>query len=254
MENKKFDLSKDKQKLLEHEEFMREVLELRKPVEESPKPKSSLLRFLETNGGTAVITILLTGLVGGIGTPIVSYFIQKQMKDREFEQAKNKVRWDLEVIAYKEYLDRQKEIISQAYELVGSCIYASDNLISITKPEFAPHRRIRVEEQRTSIRVKYNETRERWQREREKVGLLMSYYHGGKSEVSEAWNNLQDSVTKHMDCARRWYVDYESKPTKAKDVCGTEKKVLEEQLNGLKVSLDEARRYFWQELGTMNSK
>lgn len=212
-------------------------------------PKPRWLSFLESRSGTALITVVIGGLAG----QLITCSIQNQMKDREFQQAWLQARGNQALVAYKEYLDREQQIVEQAYELIGNYISASEDLITLTKPEFdlerysGDQRRV-VAEQRTAIRQWFNTMDAKWRGEHEWLGLLMSFYHRGRQDVTTAWRELEDSVTEYADCTRRWYVEHSAPvtPAQAEEACKAESQLLRQRLDELSASMEAARQYAWE--------
>jgi hypothetical protein len=102
--------------------------------------------LLESSGGTALITVIIGGLMGSLITAI----IQIGIKSREFEQARVKSRGDQALVAYKDYLEQQRETMKHAYQLIGNCVSASDDLIDITGEYFDPSKFPGVQGQKTA--------------------------------------------------------------------------------------------------------
>lgn len=198
-------------------------------------------RFLETPGGAALITVLLGGILG----QWINLSIQKSVKEREFQQGWLKARGDQALEGYKEYLGQEKELIQRAYKLIGSCLSTSEDLIILTRKEFAPGSHVGVEEQTTALREQYNKIDMQWRSEREEIGLLMSYYHQGQQTVIVAWQEVQEAITSFMDCARHWYLVH-PQPIDDPEACRKEKESLREKLSKLSASLESARHYVWE--------
>ena len=118
----------------------------------------------------ALITVLLGGILG----QMITYSVQRSSKDREFQQAWLKARGDQALVTFNEYLSQQRETVKRVYELNGNSISASYDLIMLTGPEFALGSYEGIEQQRASVRKRYNTVDQEWRVEREKVGLLMS--------------------------------------------------------------------------------
>jgi len=242
MENKPSEWSDEEAKWLHHEEFLAEILKRRVSLEAGRPARPRWQRFLESSGGTAVITVLLGGLLG----QWINWSVQKGLKDREFQQQWMKARGDQALASYNQYLNQENEIVQKIYNLIGSCISASADLIILTSPEFAPGSHTGIEAQRTAIRDKYIETDSRWRSEREKLGLLMSYYHHGQPEVAKAWDEAQEAVTDYMDGARKWYMEHYMSPVDVSRACEKEEKLLKDRLASLTKSLEASRRYAWE--------
>jgi hypothetical protein len=212
---------------------------VRSHKEDQPKPRWQ--RFLETSGGTALITVVLGGVLG----QFITWSIQNGQKEREFQQAWMKARGDQALVTYKEYVDQEQDIVKVAFGLIGNCMSASQDLILLTSPEFAPDTFVGAEKQRTAVRDKYNTLSAQWGSEREKLGLLMNYYHPGRAEVAAAWQNTQRSLTEYMGCARQWYLTHLGS-TETANACKKEGDDLSNQLVRLNASLETGRQYAWE--------
>jgi hypothetical protein len=199
-------------------------------------------RLIESSGGTALITVLLGGIVG----QCINLSIQKGLKEREFQQQWMKARGDQALASYNQYLSQENELVQKSYEIIGNCIATSDDLITLTTPHFAPGSHEDIEAQRTEIRIRYNAVDSQWRTEREKLGLLMSYYHHTQPEVVKAWADVQESVTNYMKCAEDWYRSHEQSAGDISHACEKEKKVLKARLVILTNSLEASRRYAWE--------
>ncbi len=68
---------------LRHEAFLAEVLRLRTKLDQKQKEKLWWQRFLESSGGTALVTVLLGGLLG----QLITSSVQVKQQEREFQQA-----------------------------------------------------------------------------------------------------------------------------------------------------------------------
>lgn len=235
------DLTAEELRLLRHETFVAEVLKSRSLPHGGEQSKPRWQRFLETSGGTALITVLLGGFVG----QVITWSIQTSLKDREFQEAWMKARGDQALVNYKEFMTQETEVMKSTYELIGNCISASEDLIILTSPEFAPETFTGATKQRTSLREKYNTIDGRWRSEREKIGLLMGYYHPNQPKVAAAWYNVQNSVSTYMDCAQRWYLEH-LKPIQTGEACKKEQENLRNGLKEFNTNLEQARQYAWE--------
>jgi hypothetical protein len=245
-------LPEDKEKLLEYEAFIKEVMAQREGAAKSGgPPKPVWQRFLETTGGTALITVLIGGIMGSIITGI----IQINAKTRETLLTQATARNNQAQVAYKEYLDKELEIVNRAFDLVGSCISASEDVIAVTTPEYDPDTYTEPENKKAVIKQqaealgKYNEIDEKWRSEENKIGLLMNYYHHGQSEVGTGWQRTQEEVTKYMKCANEIYLLHLKGPvTEDKyKACEQQKQNLINQLRQLNQSLVITRPYLWED-------
>src|SRR5438445_5795635 len=158
-------------------------------------------RFLESTGGTALITVLVGGILGQRLTS--SY--QEKLKERE-----------LALAFYREQSKEQQDIGARYIELVGSCLGASQDLVVLTAKDFDPEQftgeqQKKVVQQRTEIRKKYNEVDSRWAVDGAQLGLLIQLHSYGQQGVAQGWRNVQQSVTAYKECAEEWYSEHEQK-------------------------------------------
>jgi hypothetical protein len=242
----------EKEQLLQHEAFIKEVQALREDKSGGSKPKPAWQRFLETTGGAALITVLIGGIMGSIITGL----IQLGAKDREAQQARLTARSNQAQVAYKEYLDKELEIVNRAFELVGSCISASEDVVLMTtSSDYDPSQykdrqsKKDIEEQLLKAIDKYNEIDQKWKSEQYKLGLLMSYYHHGKPEVGIAWQGVQDAVSAQLKCTDDLYkAELNNSSTDQYKKCEGEKKRVLEGLNQLTKALEQARGHLWEDV------
>jgi len=216
------------------------------PFDNSKAPKSSWWRLLESSGGTALITVLL----GSVGGAWISGIIQNGQKDREFQQSWLKARGDQALVAYKDYLDKQQDIVKRVYERIGTSISASDDLISLSRPEFAlPHseseQKVKMRKYREEIREKYNTSEREWRNEQETLGFLVDYYYPKQNNVLTAWQELAERVTAYYSCANQWLKDHPI-TDESDSACKQEKEAFSSSLNELTKALEEHRTYAWE--------
>jgi hypothetical protein len=229
--------SEEEARLLHHEAFMAELLRQRMPPGKEERAKPPWQRFLESSGGTALITVLIGGIIG----TIISGSIQEAAKDRE-----------LSMIAYKEYLEKQQEVLQRVYERIGGSLSASDDLIKLSTKDYAVtsyegKQKEEVSNLRDSIKKKFDDSDIAWRNERDSLGFLMSYYHPKQVKVIEAWRGVKDSVTNYMRCADNWIDNHFLLEKKEADkACENERTAFSNSLQQLSTSLDENRTYVWE--------
>lgn len=236
--------------ILHHAEFVAELARRQAGGAQGGGERSRFLRFLKTGGGTALVTTI----VGGIFGAIISGIIQNGAKEREFEQSWLKARGDQALVAYKEYLDKEQEVVNEANALIGGCTSAADDLIEITGPNFDPNKisnkksRQTVLDQRGAVRNTFNSVDEKWRSEQIKLGLLMNYYHGNSPEVAAGWQKVQKSVTAYLDCAGKTYGLYLNarQPADTSNACMDEKETLQQAVATFSQSLSKTRHYAWE--------
>ena len=241
----------EKEQLLQHEAFIKEIQALRSDNVGGSKPKPAWQRFLETTGGAALITVLVGGVMGSIITGL----FQRGAKDREAQQARLTARYNQGQVAYKEYLDKELEIVNRALDLVGGCVSASEDLVLMTTSsdydpgQFKGQDKKSVEKQVMEAVDKYNEMDKKWRGEQHKVGFLMSYYHHGSPEVEKSWRGVQDAVTAQLKCTYDLYLaKLNENPTDQYKKCEGEKEGVIKGLDQLTKSLEQARHHLCDDL------
>jgi hypothetical protein len=241
----------EKEQLLQHEAFIKEILALRDGKTGGGSAKPAWQRFLETTGGAALITVLIGGIMGSVITGL----IQLGAKNREAQQARLTARYNQGQVAYKEYLDKELEIVNRAFDLVGGCISASEDLVAMTtSSDYDPEQyqdqyKKNLEKQQMDSLNKYNEMDQKWRGEQHKLGLLMSYYHHGKPEVGTAWQAVQDAVNAQFKCTYDLYTTkLADKTIDEYKMCEGEKKRVLDGLSQLTRSLELARSHLWDDM------
>jgi hypothetical protein len=153
---------------------------------------------LESAGGTALITVLAGGI---LGQRITSSY-QEKLKERE-----------MAVAFIQDQSKEQEDISARFVELVGGCMGASRDLISLTETVFDADQyrgedRKTMAKQRIELRDKYNDAEERWAVEGAKLGLLIALHSHGQEGVTEGWRRVERSVTAYNQCAEEWYFNH----------------------------------------------
>jgi hypothetical protein len=246
-------LSPEQQQLLNHEGFVSDLLKKRLGASEtSPPAKPSWLRFLESSGGTALITVLIGGIMGTI---ITSAF-QNRSKEREFQRSWMEARGNQSLVAYGEYLKGEQANVRSAFELIGSSIAASENLVTLTESDFDLTRyqgqdREIVKLQRQKTRDDFTKKDEEWRDQRQALGFLMRYYHPNSPDVSSAWEQVQSGVSALMGCRREWYLSHTRGNSfvdqkKGAEACKPELESVDKRLQQLTNGLEQARHYAWE--------
>jgi hypothetical protein len=251
--------------------LLREIFIAFRDRNHPPGPgKHPLIQFLESAGGTAVISVL----IAGIATQIITCSVQTRLKERDTEQAYIKSRGDQALVSYKDYLDKERETVQSSYSLIGSALSASQRLIGQTGPEWTKkYPGMTVEPQRNAIRQNFNEVSSKWQSESVALGLSMSYYHPDGPDVLPSWRCVQTAVSEYLECARCWDVAHSSTGNKqagdntcwktikgmkepspnqnpsaedVKEACSNYIKRTEDSLDRLTNALESSRHYPWE--------
>lgn len=204
----------DKEELLKDEEFVAKLLARQKPPAadeptekppEKPPDKPKWQRFLETSGGTALITVLIGGALG----QLISWSFQQNQKDREFQQKWMEARGAQALVSYKEYLDQEQKLMQRTYELIGNCVAATGHLEDIMRPGFSA-------KQREEYENAFNAASKEWDGESKKLQLLISYYHKGQKDILERWDELSDAVATYKGCTAEKYYEFKKRPARPK--------------------------------------
>lgn len=244
--------STDEERLLHIIDFAAEV---RKHIQTDQKPpeKAKWLNFLESAGGTALISVLLGGLLG----QMISCSIQKSQKEREFQQSWMQARGNQALVAYSEYVKQEQEFVKNTFDQVGQSIAASQDLIDITTQKFDPNKfpkgveRTRVINQKAASRHAFNDANFKWRSSRDRTRLLMAFYHHGQPQVLAAWNQADSSVADLMGCAQDEYIKYLTSGVLvteevAQKNCETQEKSLQKAVDHLSGALQSASAEAWQ--------
>jgi hypothetical protein len=231
---------------LEYETHISKVLEIRRTDKPSSKPW--WLRMLETPGGAALITVLIGGLLGGW----ISSIIQSGAKDREFQQAWLKARGDQAMLAYKDFVEKRSNLITELYGRVGSSVSASDDLINLSRkdftalPELEPEVKTARKEYQKSIDDRFEQVEADWRKDRDRLGLLIDFYHPDQKPLVEAWGTVTESLTGYMRCAKKWREGHVGDEENLDKACTTERSVLTTSLRAFSEEISKKRTYLWQ--------
>lgn len=201
-----------------------------------------LLRVLNSPGVTAVLTSLITVVLGGVAGAVVVSTYQSKLKERE-----------IEVAAHKDYLAQRQEVERRAYDLVANCAHATDELIRLTAADFNPgpgeadaaDRKI-LDKYRFDMQLAYNDAYRRWHVEEAATGMMVLYYHDGREEVLKAWGSVEGSLNAYMKCAEDWHGQYLKDPSKTKEIgaaCAEQKDAYGKALVALTQTLQTTRDY-----------
>lgn len=232
----------EQQAALEQQAFVEALLNIRSDnsksdANEEKSPKPTWLKFLESTGGAAIITVVLGTLGGTIITALVQSLNQQQ-------QARQ--------LSTSEFVKGEHDTVKSAFDLVGESIAASENLNTITTVGFDPanfadaDQKKSVLTQKGNLRDEFNKADEHWRATRETLGLNMLYYNGNDQAVGSAWSRTSDAVSVYMDCQHTWYMQHLGNFVEANvaaQACTKERKSLDSALRDLEGSLAKDRLY-----------
>jgi hypothetical protein len=233
MENITSDLTDEEKHFLTQESLVTEALKRRKLDSERPKPVWQ--RFLESPGGAAILTAVLVGTF----TQFTTIMSQREATNRE-----------IILLTEKDYIEQQRELVTRAYELIGSSIASSQDVMSLATAEFDVNTvsgkdKDALSKQISSILNRFNTAREQWNTEKGKLRLLLTYYNPNNPEVPAAWTATEDSVSEYSTCTSQFVERYEgrSRFNEAEKPCEKQKQVVWRTLEELNNVLTRSRRY-----------
>lgn len=239
-------ISVEQKKQLEHERFISEIVRIR--TEHDQTSKNPWLKFLSTTGGAALITVLIGGLLG----TVLNFLIQSGLQKRELMQAREKSKSEIGIISFKDHLDRRQETVKNLYSLVGRCTAVSHSLLSTTLIDTNQYSdkgvQKLVEEENEQVHKNFQETQEEWLSNRDSLGLLVSYYFEGNTNVTSGWKETKNSVTKYLDCADSEYKKYlEFFEKRPELLCKEERNQVERTTEAFAQYVKSATYYPWKE-------
>lgn len=242
-------LSDEQQGDLRRERYIAEVLKIRGGEDRGDKKGNWFFRLLESSGGTALVTVLLGGLLGAI----LNFVIQADLRQREGEQARQKFKGELALMSYKNYLDQRQDAMKKLYELVGRSTASCYTLISRMGPEYdpklAPLSKEKLIEENQQIYKKFLEVQAEWRGNRDSLGLLVNFYYEGDKGVMECWSKTREAADKYAECAdmryRRYITDYIT--TNPDEICKDKRADFEGQIGEFTRCIQKVNKYLWKE-------
>ncbi|MCU1256811.1 MAG: hypothetical protein JWM83_3110 [Candidatus Angelobacter sp.] len=198
-----------------------------------PETKTHWLQVLNSSTIAALITVILGTVLGSF----LSSSIQEKSK-------KN----DTELASYKEYLERERQVVEQVFQAIGSLEAASQNLIASTGEDFdstkgTSKEKASVEGLKRQLLQEYNTADTHWHAQELQLGLAMDLEHQNDPAVMSAWQNVSSDMTSFSDCANRWLVTSPPLTTKTmqKEACKDSRSKLNQDLHALTLSIVAAR-------------
>jgi len=198
-----------------------------------PATKPHWLEVLNSSTIAALITVILGSVLGSF----LSSSIQEKSK-------KN----DSQLASYKEYLEREHQVVQRVFEVIGLLEAASDNLIASTGESFdtttgTRKRKEQAEKMKDQLLQEYNAADKQWHTQEPQLGLELDLEHQNDPAVISAWQNLSPDMTSFSDCANRWVVKRTTFTTMAeqKEACNEFRSKLNQDLQTLTQSIVAAR-------------
>jgi hypothetical protein len=225
-------LSDEQKALINNEMLIAKVLEIRNPPESSPPVpvKAGWQKFLESSGGTALITVVIGGIMGGLITATFQFYA----KQREMELA-----------AYQQKLEKRQETMKSAYDLIGLSSAPADNLIRYklmpgndTTLYTDKEKKAAKEREWAGILEKLEDAQQKWSAEEKKAILSLSHYYSNNTEVKNAWKELNKTLPAYFVCAKRCA----SNSTEVCKSCDQQRKALGENIEFLGCTVEKASK------------
>lgn len=173
-------------------ELLARILMLEKAQEKKPSElKPAWQRLLESNGGAALITVL----IGGVFGTLLSQNFQNKQQEREQKMK-----------LYTLSLNSQSAVATSSMELIGETVYAISSLTETKGPDFAfdpsdPEDRKDKEQQIKNIELKFNLISESWNKKALSQGFLLCLNYNKSPEIELKWNQILELVNNFQDYA-----------------------------------------------------
>lgn len=101
-------------------------------VSQARRRKAFLWKLFNSTGFTALLSVV----VGGLFAQWINYVAQAALKERELGIAMLQERSKQAQLTHEANLKQQQELIQKALACIGNVISSSENLLSITRPEW----------------------------------------------------------------------------------------------------------------------
>lgn len=236
-------MTPQQQELLQHEEFIAEVERIRA----GPGHKrGKWLEILNSSALTTVITVVVGGVFGNL---IVSRYQDRQKQSAVAQEQ------------YQIFLQKQRDVVDHAVELIGDGQFDSAGLLALTQPRFNVRNAqgkipTDIQKKREEILSAHDSYVSKWGTGSFKTAVLLDYYFLGGGTVAEAWRSVAANLDDLENCAEKQYEDSQQHGftnTPVNKLCPDEQGKLKQALEQFSHSLDEARNYAWQRFSIATS-
>jgi hypothetical protein len=174
----------------------------------STPAKSPLLDFVTSAGGTALVTVLL----GGVVAQLVSCDAQRRSQERDFNNSWLKSRGDQALVARKEFVDSRRASLDEILRTIGDVCAASKELIDITQPSFLAgayknkSALTLILAEQTRVANEFTKAELAWEPSQQRFSFLVAYFARGDKQSVEAWNKLRLRVNEARKCSSSIYI------------------------------------------------
>jgi hypothetical protein len=208
---------------------------LRKPAEQKASPWwSGLLN-------STVLATLITVVVGGLFGKIIVASFQQRQQNNAIAQAQ-----------YRSFIGKQQEVVQSSIGIIGDAQYDVAGLLALTQPSFNvrdSHGRMSpaLDHAREALITAHNDNIKKWNTEKYRTQVLLTYYFLGNVPVTTSWRDLVDAMDSLENCAQSAYLAGPSSQS-SEQICKAQQDVLQKTLGELSGALDKARAYSWQQI------
>lgn len=211
-----------------------EYLRYLQPAKEKPdaQPKPKWLQLFESAGFTAMVTVILGGIAGGV----ITNRLQEHSKAREQQAAYARLDHDRNLTAFKEHLDRERKVVDEMFLRLGKFVDASRDLTTLSRIEFCETckgSKITPDaiSQRHEVVKRYNDATVDWNTNRLRLGMLLQLEHNDDPQLLDAWKKTCDAAEAYAECADRWRTLHRNlTPPKALKACSQVRETLDNTL------------------------
>lgn len=206
--------------------------------ENEPAPhKSKWLQVLESAGFAAIVTV---GIGGIFGTYITNK-VQDKAKERENETARSQLIHDRQLAAFNEHIERQRKLLDEMSLLLGTHIQSTVDLEELSQAEWNTRH---TSQERIQIKEQYNDTAQKWESNRTRLGLQFQLENNNDSHLYDSWERIGDQLASFGQCAYRTQLKHKDYThDQAQQACETFRNSLEaaiQDFTGSIISLNTA--------------
>jgi hypothetical protein len=180
---------------LRHEQFISEVLRIRKGEEKS---KSTLTNLLTSSVVAAAVTVLGTAVVGNFITN--AYQAGAKRNDAIVQYVRDK-------------RAARDGAVNKALQIVGAYVTAIEDLVHITSPEFRsegrpPAEMKKLDDWKETIQAAHDKADTEWRRERDTTRFTLAFQDTEGGSLQQRWAELATAVDSLEDCGRGWFMQH----------------------------------------------
>jgi hypothetical protein len=182
------------------------------PSENKPDAdkKPLWLQLFESAGFAALVTVLVGGLAGAV----ITSMLQRYGKERDARVAESRLEHDRQVTAYRQHLDRERQVVDEMYLRLGKFVDASRDLTTLSRREFCEEcqktplpKRVVTEKQ--GVLDRYDSAMVDWNSNRLRLGMLLQLEHQNDRELLDDLEKASDAAERYAECADRWRTKYD---------------------------------------------